>query len=67
MQINISRNKILINTVPKLQAKPKKSSAQRCNHCGGTFKNELVTVCIMCSRELGHSCRNCIHAPVDNL
>ena len=50
MQINISRNKILINVVPKLHANKKKSRLDRCNHCGGTLKNEFdMTVCIMCS------------------
>ncbi len=66
MQINVSRNKILIRTVPNLRTNNKRSSAQRCNHCGGTFKNGPdMKVCIMCSRESGHTCSNCTHTPAD--
>ena len=62
MQINIARNKILINVVPKLHANQKESRLDRCNHCGGTLKNEFdMTVCIMCSRESDHTCTNCAH------
>jgi len=62
MRISISHNKILINVVPKLYADKKKSRLDRCNHCGGTLKTEFDrNVCIMCSRESGHSCSNCSH------
>ena len=64
MQINISRNKILINVVPKLHANKKESNSGRCNHCGGAFKNEFdMTVCVMCSRDSGHACSSCSHFP----
>lgn len=62
MQANITRSKILINTVPNIQTNKKKDNTQRCNHCGGAFKNGLdMAVCIMCSRESGHTCSNCIN------
>ena len=62
MQANITRSKILINTVPNIQTNKKKDNTQRCNHCDGAFKNGLdMAVCIMCSRESGHTCSNCIN------
>ena len=62
MRTNISRNKNLINVVPKLYADKKKIRLERCNHCGGTLKNEFDrTVCIMCSRDSDHACSNCAH------
>ena len=64
MQINIYSNKILTNVVPKLYANKEKSRSGRCNHCGGTFKNESdMAVCIMCSRESDHACSDCSHFP----
>ena len=62
MRINISRDKILINVVPKVNVNKKKPRLDRCNHCGGTLKNEIDrTVCIMCSRDSDHACSNCAH------
>ena len=62
MRINFSRDKILINGVPKVNVNKKKSRLDRCNHCGGTLKNDFDrTVCIMCSRDSDHACSNCAH------
>jgi hypothetical protein len=48
MQKNISRSKVLINVVPKLHASKKEFNSGRCNHCGGSFKNEFdMKTCIM--------------------
>jgi len=62
MRINISRDKILLNVLPKVNVNKKISRLGRCNHCGGTLKNEFDrTVCIMCSRDSDHACSNCAH------
>jgi hypothetical protein len=62
MQVNIARNKILINVESKLHAK--KYRSDRCTHCGGTLKNEFdMTVCIMCSRKSDHACSSCSYLP----
>jgi len=39
-----------------------------CNHCGGAFKGSGEwEVCLMCGREKGHTCNNCLNAPIEIL
>ena len=65
MFVNISRNKLLINNRRHQLKKPKKSAASSavyCNHCGGAIRpNGEIETCIMCARELGHVCTNCLN------
>ena len=65
MFVNISRNKLLINSrrsYIRNHTKSQPSSITCCNHCGGAIKpsGEMQT-CIMCGREIGHVCSNCSH------
>ena len=55
---------ILKNKRVKRRIKRKKESKERCKHCSGAFKgsDELET-CLMCGREKGHFCNNCLHIP----
>jgi len=65
--MNISKTQFLINKKRiKRRIKKKKETEDRCNHCGGAFKgsDELET-CLMCGREKGHICGNCMHVPED--
>ena len=61
MFVNISRNKLLINSPMQRSRKPAQTTAQ-CNHCGGLLKlsGEMMS-CIMCSREINHICSACSH------
>ncbi len=60
MQINSFRKNNLISIISNIETNSKKHNPQRCNHCGGAFKNgQDVVVCIMCNREFGHKCSNC--------
>ena len=62
MLVNISRIKFLINKSRSPEKITKPDKVVNCNHCGGAFRNsEDVASCIMCSRELGHICKNCTH------
>jgi hypothetical protein len=46
--------------------KKKKAPEESCYHCGGAFKGSLeFESCLMCGREKGHICDNCIHVPED--
>ncbi len=61
MYVNISRSKHLINN-RRFAKKPKKTtqSSPKCNHCGGLVReNGEIEVCLMCGREINHSCPNC--------
>jgi hypothetical protein len=63
MNVNIVRSKFLINSTRAFGEKKKSSPVERCNHCGGAFRNSgEFTTCIMCSREKEHVCSNCAHA-----
>ena len=63
----MSKNQFLINKKRiKRRIKKKKEMGERCNHCGGAFKgSEEFESCLMCGREKGHICMNCIHVPED--
>jgi hypothetical protein len=44
----------------------KKASEEKCYHCSGAFKgSEELESCLMCGREKGHMCDNCLHVPKD--
>ncbi len=61
MYVNISRSKHLINNrryVKKGQNTRKPNP--KCNHCGGLIReNGEIEVCLMCGREINHTCSNC--------
>ena len=65
--MKFSQSQYLINKKRiKRRIKKKKEVKERCNHCSGAFKgsDELET-CIMCGREKGHICGNCMHVAED--
>jgi hypothetical protein len=44
----------------------KKAFEEKCYHCSGAFKgSEELESCLMCGREKGHICDNCLHVPED--
>jgi hypothetical protein len=50
----------------KRRMKKKKSPKENCYHCGGAFKGSLeLESCLMCGREKGHICNNCMRVPED--
>ena len=65
--MNISQTQFLINKKRiKRRIKKKKETGERCKHCGGAFKgSEELETCLMCGREKGHNCENCMHMPED--
>ena len=67
--MNISQSQFLINKRRiKRRIKKKKEVEDRCNHCGGAFKGCLALEnCLMCGREIGHICKDCMHIPDDKI
>ncbi|MBC8285052.1 MAG: hypothetical protein H8E32_14660 [Nitrospinae bacterium] len=65
--MNISQSQFLINKRRiKRRIKKKKESEEGCYHCSGAFKgSEELESCLMCGREKGHICNNCLHIPKD--
>ena len=63
--MKILKNQFLINKKRvKRRIKRKKESEERCNHCRGAFKgSDELECCLMCGREKGHICNNCLHIP----
>ena len=63
--MNISQTQFLINKKRiKRRIKKKKETEERCKHCNGAFKgSEDMETCLMCGREKGHICGNCMHVP----
>ena len=63
--INFSQTHFLLNKKRiKRRIKKKKDTEERCMHCGGAFKgSEELETCLMCGREKGHICSNCMHVP----
>ena len=50
----------------KRRMKKKKAPEESCYHCSGAFKGSLeLESCLMCGREKGHICDNCMHVPED--
>ncbi|MZH05192.1 MAG: hypothetical protein F3743_07300 [Nitrospinae bacterium] len=67
--MNISQSQFLINKKRvKRRIKKKKETEERCNHCSGSFKGSVeMESCLMCGREKGHICGNCMHGPEDKI
>ena len=63
--MKMSKNQFFINKKRvKRRIKRKKESEERCNHCSGAFKgSDELECCLMCGREKGHICSNCLHVP----
>ena len=52
---------LIIEKRIKRRIKKKKEAVERCNHCGGVFKDsEELNNCLMCGREKTHTCNNCL-------
>lgn len=66
--MNISYSQILVNKRRvKRRIKKKAASESRCFHCSGAFRgSEEAETCLMCGREKGHLCANCMYAPVES-
>ena len=66
--MNISYNQLLVNKRRvKRRIKKKAATGSRCHHCSGAFRgSEEVESCLMCGREKGHVCSNCLHAPEES-
>jgi hypothetical protein len=48
----------------KRRMKKKKAPEESCYHCSGAFKGSVeFESCLMCGREKGHICDNCMHVP----
>ncbi|MBT5376353.1 MAG: hypothetical protein HOL15_06045 [Nitrospinaceae bacterium] len=65
--MNISYSQLLVNKKRvKRRLKKKTTDHTRCNHCSGAFRgSEDIESCLMCGREKGHVCSNCLSAPVE--
>ena len=63
--MKISKTQFLISKKRvKRRIKRKKESEDRCNHCSGAFKgSDELECCLMCGRQKGHICKNCLHVP----
>ena len=67
MKISVA-NFTLNNKKIKRSKKNNGQMVERCNHCGGAFKGSGEwEVCLMCGREKGHTCNNCLNAPIEIL
>ena len=52
----------------KRRIKKKNAAEESCYHCSGAFKgSEELENCLMCGREKGHICNNCMHSPEDKI
>ena len=59
---------IVIKKRIKRRIKKKKEAVERCSHCGGVFKNsDELKNCLMCGREKGHQCNNCLYIEKDTV
>ena len=65
--MKISKSHFILNKKRvKRRIKRKKETEERCNHCSGAFKgSDELESCLMCGREKGHICKNCLHIPQD--
>jgi len=66
--MNIPYKQILINKRRvKRRIKKKATTEGRCNHCSGAFRgSEDIETCLMCGREKGHLCSNCLYTPEES-
>ena len=52
----------------KRRIKKKATAESRCYHCSGAFRgSDEAETCLMCGREKGHLCSNCMYAPENSL
>ena len=59
-QIMINKRRV------KRRMKKKKAPEESCHHCNGAFRGSVeFESCLMCGREKGHICDNCMHVPED--
>ncbi len=63
--MNISYNQLLFNKRRvKRRIKKRVDTESRCSHCNGAFRGHAeIETCLMCGREKGHICKNCLYAP----
>ena len=63
--MNISYSQLLVNKRRvKRRVMKKAANEVRCHHCSGAFRgHEEIETCLMCGREKGHVCSNCLHPP----
>lgn len=63
--MNISYSQLLVSKRRvKRRMKKKVAAESRCFHCSGAFRgSEEMETCLMCGREKGHVCANCLAAP----
>jgi rRNA maturation endonuclease Nob1 len=66
--MKISYSQLLVNKRSvKRRIKKKINSESRCHHCSGAFRgHEEIETCLMCGREKGHVCTNCLYAPAES-
>ncbi len=66
--MNISFSQLLVNKKRiKRRLKKKSTTGMRCYHCSGALRgSEDIESCLMCGREKGHICNNCMYAPEEN-
>ncbi len=67
--MKLSYSQLLLNKRRvKRRIKKKAEIADRCYHCSGAFRgSEDIETCLMCGREKGHLCSNCMHVPEESL
>ncbi|HBP11102.1 MAG TPA: hypothetical protein DD452_04100 [Nitrospina sp.] len=67
--MNSTYRQLLVNKRRvKRRIKKKAEIADRCYHCSGAFRgSEDIETCLMCGREKGHLCSNCMHVPEESL
>ena len=67
--MKISYTQIIVNN-RRLKRRIKKNlrAERRCYHCNGAFRgSDEIETCLMCGREKGHLCSNCMHPPENSL
>jgi hypothetical protein len=66
--MKLSYSQLLLNKRRvKRWIKKKAATEGRCYHCSGAFRgSEDIETCLMCGREKGHICSNCMHAPKES-
>ena len=66
--MKISYSQLLVNKRRvKRRIKKKVNTESRCHHCSGAFRgHEEIETCLMCGREKGHVCTNCLYTPAES-
>ncbi len=67
--MNSTYRQLLVNKRRvKRRIKKKAEIADRCYHYSGAFRgSEDIKTYLMCGREKGHLCSNCMHVPEESL